>query len=115
MSGIAHAAIDISDGLAHDAWQLAEASGVRIVLDVAAILEAGGEALMSGAAVVGRDPIEFALHGGEDYAIIAASGRELEGFVQIGTVEPFTGGARLHARTARGTLPLEPRGFDHFA
>lgn len=114
MSGIAHAAIDVSDGLAHDAWQLAEASGVRIVLDVAAILEAGGEALFSGAAVVGRHPADFALHGGEDYALIAASARELPGFVQIGTIEPFVEGARVHVKAARGTKPLEPRGFDHF-
>jgi thiamine-monophosphate kinase len=114
MSGIAHAAIDVSDGLAHDAWQLAEASGVRLVLDVAEILEAGGEALFSGAAVVGRDPVHFALHGGEDYALIAASARELPGFVQIGTIEPFVEGARVHVKTARGTMPLEPRGFDHF-
>lgn len=115
IAGIAHGAIDISDGLAHDAWQLAEASDVRIVLDAVAVLEAGGEELIAGAHVAGLDPLELALFGGEDYALLAASSTPLPGFVQIGAVEAHEGGGRLYAKTARGTVPLEPRGFDHFA
>jgi thiamine-monophosphate kinase len=114
LAGAAHAAIDISDGLAHDANQLAEASGVRIVLDIAAVLEAGGEALIAGAAVTGSDPIQLALYGGEDYALLASSAVDLPGFVQIGTVEAHDGGPRLVMKTARGIVHLEPRGFDHF-
>lgn len=115
LAGVAHAAIDISDGLAHDAWQLADASDVRLVLDMSAVLEAGGEALVSGAAVAGCDPLELALTGGEDYALLAASREPLPGFLQIGTVEAHDGGGRVYIRTARGVVPLEPRGFDHFA
>lgn len=115
LAGAASAAIDISDGLAHDAWQLAEASDVSLVLDRAAVLEAGGEALVAGAHVTGCDPLELALIGGEDYALLATSRNELPGFVQIGTVEAHDGGGRLFMKTARGTVPLEPRGFDHFA
>jgi thiamine-monophosphate kinase len=115
MAGIAHAAIDVSDGLAHDAWQLAEASDVRIVLDVGAILAAGGEALIAGAAIADGDATSFALHGGEDYALLAASPTELTCFAQIGTVERLVSpGSRVLITSARGTMPLEPRGFDHF-
>jgi thiamine-monophosphate kinase len=113
--GVAHAAIDISDGLALDAWQLAEASDVRLVLDQAAVLEAGGESLAAVAHITGCDPLELALTGGEDYALLAASPRSLPGFVQIGSVETRDGAGRLFMKTARGTVPLEPRGFDHFA
>lgn len=92
MVGIAGASIDISDGLAHDAWQLAEASNVRLVLDTVAVLEAGGEELVACAHVAGCDPLELALFGGEDYALLAASSAQLPGFVQIGAVEAHEGG-----------------------
>jgi thiamine-monophosphate kinase len=118
LAGVARAAIDVSDGLAHDAWQLATASDVRIVLDLAAVLAAGGDALASGAALVARSPEELALHGGEDYAIVAASAVALPGFVRVGSVETFSAdphqGARVLVRTAAGIAPVEPRGFDHF-
>lgn len=118
LSGAAHAAIDISDGLAHDAWQLAQASGVRLVLDAQAILAHVAHAksdLVAAASQVGREALDLALHGGEDYALLAASALPLPGFVRIGTIEPYTTGARLLLATAQGTEPLEPRGFDHFS
>ena len=62
----------------------------------------------------GREPAEYALYGGEDYALLAASPRELPGFVRIGTVEAHDAGARLLLKTAGGTAAIEPRGFDHF-
>ena len=115
LAGVAHAAIDVSDGLAHDAWQLAEASGVRLVLDLAAVLRAGGDALAAGAAALGDDPAEHALHGGEDYALLVASPRALPGFARIGAVEVYDDGARVRMRTTHGTVvDVEPRGFDHF-
>ena len=116
LAGVAHAAIDISDGLAHDAWQLAEASEVGLVLDAQAILAHMTRDLAAAASRVGREPLDLALHGGEDYALLAASASPLAGFVRIGTIEPYGGGcARLFLSTARGTEPLEPRGFDHFS
>ena len=120
LASVAHAAIDVSDGLAHDAGQLATASGVRVVLDVAAIIAAGGDALAAGARLLDGLPIDFALHGGEDYALLAASADALPGFVRIGTVEASDdgayGGARVVLRNASGAVePIDPRGFDHFA
>ena len=115
LTGVAHAAIDLSDGLAHDAWQLAEASAVRLVLDARAVLAAAGEALAAVATTLGRDALDLALHGGEDYALLAASPTPLPGFVRIGTVLEDAAGARLLLETPQGREPLEPRGFDHFS
>jgi thiamine-monophosphate kinase len=112
--GVAHAAIDVSDGLAHDAWQLAEASKVGIVLDARAVVASAGEDLVVAASMLGREVLELALNGGEDYALLAASRTELPGFVLIGTVVEHDGGARVMLATSRGTAPLSPRGFDHF-
>ena len=115
LAGLAHGAIDVSDGLAHDAAQLAEASRVCILLDASAIrAQAGGE-LAVAAALLGRDALDLALNGGEDYALLATSAAPLPGFVRIGSVTACDGGPRLLLATERGTEPLEPRGFDHFA
>ena len=68
----AHAAIDISDGLAGDARHLAQASGVELLIDVAALLATLSPALHSLAPRLGVSALDLALYGGEDYAILAA-------------------------------------------
>src|SRR6201999_4042720 len=71
MNAVAHAAVDVSDGLARDAGHIAGASRVRIVLDEAAVR--GDPLLRDAADALGADPLHLALFGGEDYALVVAS------------------------------------------
>lgn len=111
-ASIAHAAIDVSDGLARDVGHIADASGLTVTLDARAILS---NELVSIAIALGRDPIDLALHGGEDYALVitAPEGVTLPHFVRAGVCsrgEPSVMLMEDGALTA-----VDPRGFDHFA
>jgi thiamine-monophosphate kinase len=109
MAGTAHAAVDVSDGLARDAGHIAADSGVCLVLDERALLE--DAELRDAAATLAADPVDLALHGGEDYALLACADVPLPGFRRIGEVRA---GAGLLLRTALAERPLAPHGFDHF-
>jgi thiamine-monophosphate kinase len=81
----ARAMIDLSDGLSGDAVHLASASAVGLRIDAGALPLANGVAAV--AAAVGRDPLELAASGGEDYELLAALAPQRLGDAAVGIGE----------------------------
>jgi thiamine-monophosphate kinase len=117
----AHAAMDISDGLAGDLAKLAAASGVSAAVEVAKLplSSAAGKLL-------GHDPrlIEAVCTGGDDYEILAAVSRgSLEAFrkageesgVAIAEIGVAGTGAGVEIRSPAGeALRFKRPSFSHF-
>jgi thiamine-monophosphate kinase len=109
--GRASAVIDVSDGLAADARQLASASGVRVVIDRELLRASLDRALRAAQRRLGRSALHWALRGGEDYALLAAGPARLRPScaIAIGYVARGTG---AFLAWGRRRVPLEG-GFDH--
>jgi thiamine-monophosphate kinase len=115
----ARAMIDLSDGLGGDAAHLARASGAGIRIEAGALPLAPGVAEI--AAAVGRDPLELATAGGEDYELLAALPPErlneaLRGIGESGEatlaqVGRVADGEGVEIRLPGGEI-LAPAGFD---
>lgn len=110
----AHAAIDVSDGLAGDATRLADASGCRLVLEEGALRAALAPALVTIAARLGRDALAFALYGGEDYALVAA-GKAAQRPAWARRIGRFEAGKGGFLENAGGRRVRLGGGFDHLA
>jgi thiamine-monophosphate kinase len=112
--GRANACIDVSDGLGGDARHIAEASGVRLVLEEPALARALPRELVELAPRVGRLAVDLALEGGEDYALVATGPRAKRprGARRIGYIA--RGRGALLELAGGGHVELD-RGFDHLA
>lgn len=109
--GRASAAIDVSDGLAADARQLATASGVRIVVDQEQLRAALDPALLVAQRALRSSALRWALRGGEDYALLATGPAALRPACAVAIGYVARGVGAFLARRGR-RVPLEG-GFDH--
>ena len=110
-----HAMIDISDGLAADLGHIAAASGLAAELDAAAVPIHADARTQS-------DPLEAALHDGEDYELLFCiepeQARKLVAEQPLGVPVHIIGrmgaGAGLTLVAPDGSRrALEPRGWEH--
>ncbi|WP_246079509.1 thiamine-phosphate kinase [Paenibacillus piri] len=122
-SGVCHALNDVSDGLASEAWEISEASGVGIDLIEDRIPIA--EELMSYALANEKDPLDYILFGGEDYQLIGTMQAEHAISMQmkfreaglvlyiIGYVNAEAEGVRL-VQSSGYVVPVDKKGYNHF-
>lgn len=117
---------DVSDGLSSEAWELAEASGLRIVLDERLLPKSG--TMSAYAASVGVSPLEWMLYGGEDYVLTGTVSLESVDslkaefhrhglpFYVIGGTEEGPPGVELIPISAAGgsRVKVAKKGYNHF-
>ena len=117
---LATAMLDLSDGLASDIQHIAKCSGVGAVIEAERLPIS--DAARQLARRLGVDPVQWALHGGEDYELLFTVAPER--FPEVPPLlAPLGVTATIVGRiTRRGvklvtedeTVPLRPQGFAHF-
>lgn len=119
LAGIAHAAIDVSDGLLQDLGHILKGSGVGAQIDEAALpihpaLAALPPAAVRQAAFAGGDLYElcFTAAPADREVILCAAGEAGVPVTRIGSI--LAGDALLVTDRNGDVLPLRMQGFDHF-
>lgn len=118
--GVAHAAIDLSDGLTQDLSHILEQSGVGAVIEVDRLpvhpaLAGFAAEVVSQAVLAGGDVYELCFTAEPTKRdVVVAIGQALGiALTRVGAIRAETG---LFAQYADGRCePLQARGFDHFA
>ena len=114
---VAHAMIDVSDGLSTDLTHLCEESAVAAEIDETAVP-------IHPLAATARDPMKLALHGGEDYELLFSAGADMRVPRRIAGVAVHCIGRMRRPGRAEGRIvlwtrdgwrvPIEPGGWEHF-
>ncbi|CAG7653418.1 Thiamine-monophosphate kinase [Paenibacillus allorhizosphaerae] len=123
-SGVCRALNDVSDGLASEMWEIAEASGVGIDLIEERIPIA--DELAAFARTQGKDPLDYILYGGEDYQLVgtvpAGNAIELQmKFKEAGLALHVIGYVHAEGQGVRMVqnngyiVPLAKHGYNHFS
>jgi thiamine-monophosphate kinase len=118
----ATAMIDVSDGLALDLSRLCTESAVGASIRLGDVPVASG--LQELERLLGVDPLERALHGGEDYELLASLPREAVDTARerlhdrfgtpLTSIGEITEGDLVAVDADGRPAPLAPRGWDHF-
>ncbi|MEN3033465.1 MAG: thiamine-phosphate kinase [Aquificaceae bacterium] len=107
----ASACMDISDGLLKDIYRLAKRSKVGIELDLEKIPIS--RELKMYASLNSKNPLEFALYGGEDYELLwTQSESSVNVFLSMQQIGRVVEGEGVYIK---GIGPVGDFGFDHFA
>lgn len=118
-----HSLIDLSDGISSDLGHICAASGVGAHLHAASLPLTA--AVRDVAHALGVDPLQWALHGGEDFelcgtappGVLEALQQTFEArfhvpLVRVGTIHAAPGMTLIRADGTHE--PLRARGYDHF-
>lgn len=121
-SGACTAALDVSDGLSSDLGHICRESGVGAVIWQEKIPLS--PTLLQAATAMGKDPLEWVLHGGEDYVLLATVNpdsladllrKAAQDNIQLITIGATTETGRMELLQPDGAKRLlATGGWDHF-
>ncbi|MDO9534425.1 MAG: thiamine-phosphate kinase [Bacillota bacterium] len=123
-TGCPSAMIDISDGLASEIYHICEGSGVGAEIDITCLPV--HERTRQAGELLGKDYLNWALYGGEDYELLVSLAEENALTVQkelramdvdftiIGKVMVKEKGVKLLLGDGKA-VDMEKKGFDHFS